>query len=100
MQEQQSGSEQAMRQEVVLRLHPNELVPDDAQVELWRGYMAEQRHNYAHYCLGAVMASVEGTATAIDRGDPQSLMLHVRMGLAATAAYEQLRDAEQAGGSE
>lgn len=93
MHEQQPTSEQ-----VVLQLRPDGLVPDDAQVELWRGYLAEQ-HNSVHYCLGVLTASVEGAAAAIDCGDPLSLTLHLRLGLAARKAYEQLGGAEQSAGS-
>jgi hypothetical protein len=91
MEHQQPDDEQIARREVVLRLHPNELVPEDAQIDAWRHRIAEYSHDdHAHYCLGVLMASVEDAAKAIDRGDQRSLTSTIRLGLAATAAYEQL----------
>jgi hypothetical protein len=82
--------EQISPREVVLRLRPDELVPDDAQVELWRGHLTEQHSGQVHYCLGVLKAAIEGAAQAIDRGDERLLMQYVSLGLAVTAAYEQV----------
>jgi hypothetical protein len=92
MEKSEGRNEQELRQsEVVLRLNPDELVPADREVVHWRQRLAGQPdEQQAYYCLGGLMATIESAAKAIDRGDQRAVTYHLRSGLAATAAYEQL----------
>lgn len=92
-----TGEQEARNAEVVLRLNPDTLVPADEEVAQWRQRLTEQpEEQRIGYCLGALMFTVEATAKAIDRSDQGAIAYHLRHGLAATAAYEEMAAERQA----
>jgi hypothetical protein len=74
--------------ELMFRL--SELRPEEASIAIYRTRLAEVDPNSrVHYCLGWLMANVEGIAQGIGHGDAAEVVRSLRLGLAIIAVYEQ-----------
>jgi hypothetical protein len=87
MEQRQQAEQYSDNREITIYLKSADLAPDDADIEDRCARLREQLELSAPYCLGWLMASIEGTARSINEGDGRQLAWNVRAGLASLAAY-------------